>query len=188
MALATMHDLMVAELKDLYSAETQLVMALPRMATGSVTPRLRKIFTHWLDETHEHMIRLAHIFRILGESSRGPKCDGIAALLADAVAMTNADGDNVVRDASIGAAAQRIHRYGIAAYGSTLALARIMSRHHVASLLELTLSDVKASYDQLLEVVEDHVTVNARGFTNDIDKDDSDAWLRPLKRGTAVRA
>jgi ferritin-like metal-binding protein YciE len=188
MALATMHDLMVAELKDLYSAETQLVMALPRMATGSVTPRLRKAFTHQLDETHDHVMRLAQVFRILGESARGPKCDGMAALVADAVAMIDADGHDVVRDAGISAAAQRINHYEIAAYGSTLAFARILERNDIAGLLEQTLSEVKVSYELLLEIADDDVNVNAPRFTEEVDEDAAEAWLRPQKRGTAVRA
>ena len=101
MALATMHDLMLAELKDLHSAETQLVKALPKMVKGATTASLRTAFEEHLEQTHEHVARLEQIFERLGTSPRGKKCKGMEGLLEEGAEMLEEEGDENVRDAGI---------------------------------------------------------------------------------------
>lgn len=175
MALATMHDLMTAELKDLYSAETQLLKALPKMAEGANTPSLRKAFEDHLEQTHEHVARLEQIFAIIGRSPKGTKCKGMEGLIAEGSEMLDEDGDDTVRDAGIIAAAQRVEHYEIAAYGSTLAFATLMGHSDVAELLELTLNEEKAADDLLSTIAEDEVNPSAPGMEGESDEEGDDA-------------
>lgn len=164
MALTTMHDLMIAELKDLYSAETQLVKALPKMAKGATTPHLRNAFSDHLEQTQEHVSRLDEIFKILGRSPRGVTCKGMEGLIAEGSEMLEKEGDDIVRDAGLIAAAQRVEHYEIAAYGSTLAFARLMGHTEIAELLEATLAEEKAADELLSVLAEEEVNVAAPGM------------------------
>jgi ferritin-like metal-binding protein YciE len=185
MALATMHDLMIAELKDLYSAETQLVKALPRMAQGAATPSLRKAFENHLEQTHDHVARLEQIFDILGRSPRGTKCKGMEGLLEEGAEMLDEDGDDTVRDAGIIAAAQRVEHYEIAAYGSTLAFATLMGHTDVAELLELTLKEEKAADELLSTIAENDVNSAAPGMPDEAEDEDDMADSNTGKRSSS---
>jgi len=164
MALATMHDLMIAELKDLYSAETQLVKALPKMVKGATTPSLKTAFENHLVETQEHISRLEQIFEMVGGSPKGKKCKGMEGLLEEGLEMVEEDGDDTVRDAGIIASAQRVEHYEIAAYGSTHAFATIMGHTEIAELLELTLNEEKATDALLSQIAEEEVNGAAPGM------------------------
>jgi len=164
MALATMHDLLIAELKDIYSAETQLVKALPKMAKGATTASLRKAFEDHLEQTQEQVGRLDQIFEILGVSPRGKKCKGMEGLLEEGVEMLEEEGDDTVRDAGIIASAQRVEHYEIAAYGSSLAFATLMGHTAIAELLETTLNEEKAADKLLSTIAEEQVNVSAPGM------------------------
>jgi len=164
MSLDTMHDLMIAELKDLYSAETQLVKALPKMAEGATTPRLRTAFEDHLEETKEHVVRLESIFEMLNASPRGKKCKGMEGLLEEGSEMLEEEGNDTVRDAGIIASAQRVEHYEIAAYGSTLAFATLMGHSEIAELLEMTLTEEKSADQLLSSIAEQDVNSSAPGM------------------------
>ena len=194
MALATMHDLMIAELKDLYSAETQLVKALPKMAKGVAAPSLRKAFEDHLAQTQEQVSRLEQIFEMLGTSPRGKKCKGMEGLLEEGTEMLEEEGDPAVKDAGIIAAAQRVEHYEIAAYGSTLAFATLMGHSEIAELLETTLNEEKAADELLSTIAEEEVNVSAPGMeaesTDDADADeemDTEA-AKPVARPAAKKS
>ncbi len=176
MALATMHDLMIEELKDLYSAETQLVKALPKMAKGVTAPSLRKAFEDHLVQTQEQVSRLEQIFEMLGSSPKGKKCKGMEGLLEEAVEMLEEDGDENVKDAGIIASAQRVEHYEIAAYGSTLAFATLMGHSEIAELLETTLNEEKEADELLSTIAEEEVNIAAPAMeAADADAEDEDA-------------
>ncbi len=193
MALATMHDLMLAELKDLYSAETQLVKALPKMAKGATTASLRTAFEEHLDQTHEHVARLEQIFERLGQSPRGKKCKGMEGLLEEGAEMLGEEGDETVRDAGIIASAQRVEHYEIAAYGSTLAFATLMGHTEIAELLEMTLNEEKTADELLSSIALDEVNLAAPGMeAESSDSDDAteaadDTPAAPEKGRQAVK-
>ncbi len=194
MALATMHDLMIAELKDLYSAETQLVKALPKMAKGVSAPSLRKAFEDHLAQTQEQVSRLEQICEMLGVSPRGKKCKGMEGLLEEGTEMLEEEGDDAVKDAGIIAAAQRVEHYEIAAYGSTLAFATLMGHSEIAELLETSLNEEKAADELLSTIAEEEVNVSAPGMeaealdapAGDEDADSEDA--KPAARPAAKKA
>ncbi len=174
MALATMHDLMIAELNDLYSAETQLLEALPKLASGSATPRLGKAFDDHLTQTREHVRRLEQIFTILGSPAGIERCKGMEGLLAEGEDMLNEPGDDAVRDAGIIASAQRVEHYEIAAYGSTLAFATLMGHSDISQLLALTLGEEKAADQLLTAIAEEDVNNAAKSKGPRIEANDED--------------
>jgi ferritin-like metal-binding protein YciE len=174
MSLDTMHDLMIAELKDLYSAETQIVKALPKMAEGATTASLRKAFEDHLEQTHEHVARLEKIFGILEVSPRGKKCKGMEGLLEEGGEMLEEEGDDTVRDAGIIASAQRVEHYEMAAYGSTLAFANLMGHSEIAELLEMTLNEEKEADKLLSSIAEDEVNSAAPGMEDEEGESDED--------------
>jgi ferritin-like metal-binding protein YciE len=154
MSLATLHDLMVHELKDLYSAERQLVRALPKMSKNANSDELRTAIDNHLAETEEQVSRLEQIFESLGESPRGKKCEGMEGLIEEGKSLLEEEADPYVMDAGIIAAAQRVEHYEIAAYGAVCEYARIMGHTKELQLLEQTLQEEKKADQRLNQLAE----------------------------------
>ena len=169
MALNTLHDLMIAELKDLYSAETQLVRALPKMAKAAGNENLKKAITAHLEQTKGQVARLEEIFGMLDTSPRGKKCKAMEGLCEEGAEMAEEEGEDQVRDAGIIASAQRVEHYEIAAYGSTIAFARQMGHDEIVTLLEQTLEEEKATDVLLSELAMNDVNVAANELSGDDD-------------------
>ena len=108
MALKTLEDLFVHELQDLYSAEKQLVKALPKMAKAAESPKLRAGFEEHLVQTETHVERLEQILEQLGKATRGPKCYSMAGLIEEGQKMIEEEAEPAVKDAGLIAAAQRV--------------------------------------------------------------------------------
>jgi len=155
MPIATAHDLMVHELKDLYSAERQLVRALPKMAKTAMSEELRQAFSDHLEQTKEHVTRLEQVFSILGASARGLKCKGKEGLLEEGRSIMEEDIDPAVLDAGLIGAAQRVEHYEIAGYSAVCALARSMEHESVLALLEATLTEEEAADVLLASLAEE---------------------------------
>lgn len=118
MSLATMNDLLVTGLRDIYSAEQQLLKALPKMASSASSASLAEALSSHIAQTEEHVTRLEGIFEDLGGNPRGKRCAGMRGLIAESEEVIGENGDPSVIDAALIAAAQRVEHYGIAAYGS----------------------------------------------------------------------
>lgn len=174
MALDTLHDLMVDELKDLYSAETQLVKALPKMVDGASTASLKKAISDHLEQTKGQVTRLEQVFEMLGESPRGKKCKAMEGLCEEGAEMISEAGQDVVRDAGIIAAAQRVEHYEIAAYGSTIAFARLMGHEKIAVILHQTLDEEKAADNLLNNIAEEEINPAANRLGGTADMEDAD--------------
>jgi ferritin-like metal-binding protein YciE len=148
-AIATLHDLMVHQLRDIYSAEKQLVSALPKVAKKAHAPELAAAIRTHLAQTEQHVQRLEQVFQELGESPKGVTCKGMKGLIDESDELLGEDVDPGVLDAGIIADAQRIEHYEIAAYGTVCEYARSMGHTRVASLLHDTLEEEKNT-DKLL--------------------------------------
>jgi ferritin-like metal-binding protein YciE len=133
--------LYVDELKDLYSAENQLVKALPKMAKAASSNELRQGFEKHLEQTKRHVERLEKIFRSLDESPKGKKCMGMEGLIKEGAEATDEDFKNAVLDAALIGAAQRVEHYEIAAYGTVCAFAKLLDEPTHADLLQETLDE-----------------------------------------------
>lgn len=175
MSLDTLHDLMIDELKDLYSAETQLVKALPKMVSGASTGSLQKAIGDHLEQTKGQVARLEQIFEHLGTSPRGKKCKAMEGLVEEGGEMVDEDGDGLVRDAGIIASAQRVEHYEIAAYGSTIAFARLLGHDEIVALLEETLEEEKAADGLLTEIADSEINPGALAIAGNPESDTDDA-------------
>jgi ferritin-like metal-binding protein YciE len=145
MALDSMQDLFLNELKDVYNAEKQLVRALPRMAKAADSPELQQAFTKHLRETEGHVQRLERIFRSLGETPRGKKCKGMEGLVEEGKEILEEDGASEVIDAALISAAQRVEHYEIAAYGCLRTYAQLLGMNDADKLLQQTLQEEEAT-------------------------------------------
>jgi ferritin-like metal-binding protein YciE len=159
MKLQSLHDALLHELKDIYSAEKQLTKALPKMAKGASNPDLSAGFEQHLEETLEHVNRLEGIFKELEASSRGEKCKGMEGLLEEGSKLLEEDGEPAVIDALLVSAAQRVEHYEIAAYGSAIAFAEQLGLQNVAEVLKQTLAEEESTDKKLTELAES--TINA---------------------------
>ncbi|RYD78112.1 MAG: ferritin-like domain-containing protein [Verrucomicrobiaceae bacterium] len=141
MELKTLQDLYIHELKDLYSAEKQLVRALPKMAKAATNEKLAAGFTAHLEQTKEQVTRLEKILQSHGQSTRGPKCKGMEGLIKEGEEMIEEEADDEVRDAGLISAAQRVEHYEIAGYGCARTYAEILGDKEGAKLLQQTLDE-----------------------------------------------
>jgi ferritin-like metal-binding protein YciE len=160
-ALDTLEDLYIEELKDLYSAEKQLLRALPKMAKAASNEELADAFRDHLEVTRDQVTRLEQIFDDLGRSPRGKKCLGMEGLIAEAQEMLEEDADPDVLDAALISAAQRVEHYEIAGYGSVRTYARQLGYDAQAGILQQTL-DEEGEADKLLTLIaESRVNIEA---------------------------
>ena len=149
MRLDTLQKLYISELRDLYSAETQLVKALPKMAKGASSPELKDAFEQHLEQTKGHVERLEQLFQQLGESPRGKTCHAMKGLIEEGSEILKEEGEDSVLDAGIIVAAQKVEHYEIASYGSVRTFANLLGKDEEAKLLQSTL-DEEAETNQIL--------------------------------------
>ncbi|HLT48627.1 MAG TPA: ferritin-like domain-containing protein [Rubricoccaceae bacterium] len=147
--LNSFEDLYVQQLRDLHSAETQLIEALPMMANAAAHPELKRAFQDHLEVTRQQKGRLDQIFRTLDQDPEGHTCQAMKGLIKEGNDIIKADGDAAVRDAGLIAAAQRVEHYEIAGYGTVRTFAERLGRTEDARLLQQTL-DEEANADELL--------------------------------------
>jgi ferritin-like metal-binding protein YciE len=160
MELESLQDLYIHELKDLFSAETQLIKALPKMAKAATSPELVKGFQTHLAETEEHAKRLEKILQSHEETTKGPKCKGMEGLIAEGADMIEEDAEDEVRDAGLIAAAQRVEHYEIAGYGTARTYAELLGDDKGAELLNETLDEESAT-DEKLSALASSINVEA---------------------------
>ena len=161
MKITTLEDLLTDELKDLYSAENQLVKALPKIAKAVDSKDLRSVFEEHLKQTQKHVERLESICEKLDISPKGKKCLGMQGLLDEGTEILNSEGESEPLDAGIVGAAQRVEHYEIAAYGTARAHARQLGFIEIAELLGKTLEEEKLANDKLTLIAENKVNVQA---------------------------
>jgi len=145
-------ELYIDELKDMYSAENQLVKALPKMAKAASSEELRQGFEEHLEQTKEHVARLERIFEALDESPKGKKCMGMEGLVKEGSEVMGEDFEDAVMDAALIGAAQRVEHYEIAAYGTASEFANLLGESEHVSLLQETLQEEKETDEKLTEL------------------------------------
>jgi ferritin-like metal-binding protein YciE len=157
----TLKDLYVDELKDLYSAERQLVKALPKLAKAAKDPELQRAFRTHLKQTTEHAARLEQICRELGVTPRGKKCVGMEGLIEEGSELIKESPDPDVLDAGLISKAQHVEHYEMAGYGTVRTYARQLGLESQAELLQLTLDEEGATDHLLTELAESRINVEA---------------------------
>ena len=161
MALDSLHDLYVEELKDLYSAESQLLKALPKMAKAASSPELKAAFTEHLEVTRGQVARLETIFTGLGAKPKGKRCKAMEGLVEEGKEIIGEEGRPSVKDAALIAAAQRVEHYEMAGYGCVRTFARLLGRADHAKLLQQTLDEEGAADKALTSLAESVINVEA---------------------------
>jgi len=152
---SSLKDLYVEQLQDLYSAENQLIKALPKMVEAASSDELRTSIEEHLEKTKQHAARLEKIFDRIGEDPKGKKCKGMEGLIKEASEVIEDDEmEEEVKDAAMIAAAQRVEHYEIAGYGCVRTYATLLGDREAAALLEQTLEEEKEADETLTEIAE----------------------------------
>ena len=177
MADKGLKELYIDELKDLYSAENQLVKALPKMAKAATSPDLRAGFEEHLEQTKGHVQRLETIFEQLGQSPKGKKCKGMEGLIEEgSEAIEEYEGE--LLDAALIGAAQRVEHYEMAGYGTVSAFAEELGESEHVTLLNETLEEEKETDEKLSGLAGD---INAKANRGEEAADDNEK-LTPKKK------
>jgi ferritin-like metal-binding protein YciE len=157
----TLEDLFIDLLKDLYSAENQLIKALPKMAKSAQASDLQKAFKDHLKQTEKQAERIERIFSELEGSPRGKKCVGMEGLVEEGNEIMKEAADPDALDAGLIAAAQKVEHYEIAGYGTARAWAQHLGYNNAARLLQETLEEESMANELLTRIAESHVNMEA---------------------------
>lgn len=155
----TLEDAFVDELKDVLSAEKQIVAALPKMVKKATNPKLKKAFEDHLAETKVQVERLEKVFESMGKAARSKKCAAMEGILEEGKEILEEDADPEVHDAMLIAAAQKVEHYEIATYGTLCTWAEVIGQNEALGLLKETMAE-EENADQLLTTLSE--TINQR--------------------------
>ena len=161
MSVGTLEELLVDELKDLYSAEKQIIRALPKVIKAVSTPDLQEGLTNHLEETKGQVARLEKIGKMLGKKMTGKTCAGMKGVLEEGSEVLEDTEKGLVRDAALISACQRVEHYEMAGYGSAREFARQLGLTDVADLLDENLEEEKNA-DKTLTGASKQVNAQAR--------------------------
>jgi ferritin-like metal-binding protein YciE len=154
-------ELLVDQLKDLYSAENQIIKALPKMAKAATSPELKRAFDRHLEETRHQVERLNQIGETLGVKLTGKKCKGMEGLLEEGKEVMEEGFEEDTLDAGLIGAAQKVEHYEIAGYGTARTHAEMLGHSKVARLLQQTLDEEGATDKKLTQLAESVINVEA---------------------------
>ncbi|HEY9420013.1 MAG TPA: ferritin-like domain-containing protein [Thermoanaerobaculia bacterium] len=161
MEIDSLRKLYIEELKDIYSAEKQLIQAMPRMAKKTKNEKLRKGFEQHLETTRMQLERLDRIFEMIGKAPRGKKCKAMEGLIEEGKEMMQEDMDEDVMDAALISSAQKIEHYEIASYGTVRTYANLLGEKEHVKLLQQTLDEEGNMDKQLTQLAESEINVEA---------------------------
>jgi ferritin-like metal-binding protein YciE len=177
-----LRDLYIDELRDIYSAETQLVKALPKMAKAATSQELRSGFEEHLEQTRGQLSRLEQIFEDLDEKPSGKKCAGMEGLVKEGGEMIKNEFEGEVKDAGLIGAAQRVEHYEIAAYGTVRAFAELLGDRNAVDLLSQTLEEEKETDKKLTQLASE---INVEASQNEGASEDEPSGRRKTKAAHA---
>jgi len=154
MEIDTLQKLYVEELKDLHSAERQIIQALPKMIKAATNPDLKAAFQEHLEITKEHLARLDRIFDKMGKKGTGKKCKGMEGVIADGKELLEQDMSPEALDAGLISAAQHVEHYEMAGYGTVRTYAQLLGEKDAAKLLQQTLNEEGDADKKLTQLAE----------------------------------
>jgi ferritin-like metal-binding protein YciE len=182
MDIDTLGSLYVDELKDLYSAETQILKALPKMVKAAAHPELKRAFETHLRQTETHVARIEQICSDLGVSPKGKKCVGMEGCIKEGSELIAEKPDRDVLDAGLISKAQHVEHYEMAGYGSVRSWAQKLGHERHAELLQRTLDEERETDQLLTALAERAINIDAASH------DDAVAVGRASPRKTAARS
>ena len=161
MKITSLNQLLEEELKDIYSAEKQLLKALPKMVKKASSEELRSALEEHLNVTKNQVTRLEEVFETLGKPAKAKTCKAMQGLIEEATEIMEEDADDAVMDAGIIAAAQKVEHYEIASYGTVRTWAEQCGEDDAAALLQETLDEETEADEKLSELAQDFVNPEA---------------------------
>lgn len=159
--IKSLEELFLEELKDLYSAENQLIKALPGIAKATNSTELRSAIESHLEQTKNHANRLEEAFKELGQKPVQVTCKAMKGLIEEGKEVLQKADKCAARDAGIIGAAQRVEHYEIAAYGTAQTHASLLGYNRIGELLQETLGEEKQANSKLNEIANDSVNIDA---------------------------
>ena len=160
--MKNLEDLFKHELKDLYSAETQLLEAFPRLQKNATDEKLKKAFDEHLKETQQHKKRIEEVCEELNMDPKGEKCKAMEGLIKELDHFLEQDTEKDVKDAGLVAEAQRIEHYEISGYGTTIRYAKELGYKEIASKLHKTLEEEFSADEKLTKIAEGRLNKKAK--------------------------
>ena len=183
MPLNDLRDVLVECVRDLYSAETQLVRALPKMAKAATHPDLKAGFTAHLEETRGQVARLEKVAELLGCKTKGRVCQAMKGLVEEGQEIIGETGDPTAKDALLISAAQKVEHYEIAGYGTARTFATVLGEEEVATLLQESLDEEKAADEKLTAVAEGGLNqAAADGGDEEAEDEDEEVEAEPVPK------
>jgi len=161
MSIGTLSELLVAELRDLYSAEKQIIRGLAKLAKAATSPELKEALLSHLSETKEQVVRLDQIFVILGKRAAGKICLGMKGIVEESLEVLVETAKGSVRDAALIAAVRRIEHYEMAGYAAARTFTKSLSQREITALLDATLAEELAA-DKKLSVLSKQINLEAK--------------------------
>ncbi len=155
--LDDLHKVFVSQLKDIYSAENQLIQALPKMEAGATNPELKKAIRDHLKQTRAHATRIETIFGTLDYRPGGHRCKAMEGLIEEGSEILKEEGEPDARDAAIICAAQKVEHYEIATYGTLRAYAKLLGMDDAHALLTQTLEEERQTDTDLTRLAESSI-------------------------------
>ncbi len=146
----SLNEVLIDELRDLYSAENQLVKALPKAAKGSNDAAMKQLFRDHLEQTKGQVLRLREVFEHLGKKPTGQHCSGMEGCIKEVTEALEKDETGALKDAGILGAALRVEHYEIAGYTAALAIAKSLGQKEIVTLLTETLEEEKTAAKNVL--------------------------------------
>jgi ferritin-like metal-binding protein YciE len=162
MKLESLENLFVHEVKDLLSAEKQLVKALPKMAKGAASETLRTAIEEHLEQTKGQVERLEQVFAMVDKAPRAEHCKAMEGLISEGDELLQEDGEASVKDAALIAAAQKVEHYEISGYGTARTLAELLGLDQAVELLQQTLDEEKETDLKLTKLAMSEVNPQAQ--------------------------
>jgi ferritin-like metal-binding protein YciE len=187
MAAQTLHELFVEELRDTYDAEKRILKALPKIAKHAQSDELRSALTEHLRETEKQVTRLEQVFRTIGETPRGKKCDGMIGILEEGNTAMEELEEGPVLDAALIAGCQKVEHYEIASYGTLAYFAELMGHDRARELLGATLDEEKAADQKLNTIATSEVNREALMGSGEDDMEEEDSDMEESAAGRGMR-
>lgn len=166
--METLRDLFEDQIMDLYSAEGQLVRAIPNLVNKATNPTLKSVFREHLEDTKKEVGRLEEVGKLLSIKIGGNKCEAMQGLVKECEEVLNIEGNSAVIDAALISCARRIEHYEMAAYSAATAIADVLGIDDIADLLDESLAEESNADRRLMEVADDEI------FPSILDQDDGD--------------
>ena len=172
----SLNEVLIDELRDLYSAENQLVKALPKAVKGSNDATMKQLFRDHLEQTKGHVLRLRDVFQHLGKKPTGQHCSGMEGCIKEVQEALEKDDEGALKDAGIVGAALRVEHYEIAGYTAAIAIAKTLGHKEIVSLLTETLDEEKDAAKNVLSAAK---PILKKADSQEDEKDDEKKGKKP---------